>query len=284
MNDQLCPHQTIAYFHCTEEELAPLDGATKLVGGLVACGADFQVYEDLCLLACRNGEQLRQIASAASPLCVVSPYTPRAARSLFHYAGAPLPADVTILNIRLQRGEQVLTELFPQGSPTASEADKARARRMIEALTPQEPSWRAWFPVIDYNRCVQCKQCMGFCLFGVYQLDSEGGVVVKNPANCKDNCPACARVCPNGAIIFPKFPQSPINGDDAGDDADQAAGIDLGDLLRGDVMQALRRRAATPGGQSTAEAEKRFADLLNPVRQTQADHDGAAGPARGDAQ
>ena len=62
-----------------------------------------------------------------------------------------------------------------------------------------------WYPVIDYSRCGNCKQCLEFCLFGVYSLDDGGQVVASSPDNCKPGCPACARVCPNGAIMFPHY-------------------------------------------------------------------------------
>ncbi len=74
--------------------------------------------------------------------------------------------------------------------------------------------WKPWYPVIDYDRCTNCQKCQNFCLFGVYETDDEGKVIVRNPANCKDLCPACARACPEHAIIFPKHHEETIDGSD----------------------------------------------------------------------
>jgi Pyruvate/2-oxoacid:ferredoxin oxidoreductase delta subunit len=64
---------------------------------------------------------------------------------------------------------------------------------------------KRWYPVIDCSRCVNCKQCMQFCLFGVYSLDASGAVRVASPDRCKTGCPACSRICPRGAIMFPLY-------------------------------------------------------------------------------
>ncbi|MEX0741998.1 MAG: ferredoxin family protein, partial [Phycisphaeraceae bacterium] len=63
--------------------------------------------------------------------------------------------------------------------------------------------WKPWFPVIDYDRCTNCMQCLSFCLFDVYGVSSEQKIEVHNNDNCKTNCPACSRVCPEAAIMFP---------------------------------------------------------------------------------
>lgn len=60
-----------------------------------------------------------------------------------------------------------------------------------------------WYPIIDRGRCINCAQCMEFCLFGVYALDEKKTVRVAHPDKCKPGCPACARLCPHGAIMFP---------------------------------------------------------------------------------
>lgn len=81
------------------------------------------------------------------------------------------------------------------------------------ALEPRQ-SWKPWFPVIDKDRCTECGQCLDFCLFDVYQMMDDNTVVVANPSNCKTDCPACSRVCPAEAIVFPKYPRGPINGNE----------------------------------------------------------------------
>ena len=62
-----------------------------------------------------------------------------------------------------------------------------------------------WYPIMDGERCVNCQHCLQFCLFGVYELDDDGSVHVAQPDNCKDGCPACARICPQSAIMFPLY-------------------------------------------------------------------------------
>ncbi len=106
--------------------------------------------------------------------------------------------------------------------------------------------WKPWFPVIDYDRCTNCMQCLSFCLFGVYGVDFEQRIQVQNNDNCKTNCPACSRVCPEAAIMFPKYKAGPINGD-AVSEADlrrEKMKIDISALLGGDVYQVLRDRSA----------------------------------------
>ncbi|MBT5845516.1 MAG: ferredoxin family protein, partial [Verrucomicrobiales bacterium] len=55
--------------------------------------------------------------------------------------------------------------------------------------TAQHGEWKPWFPVIDYDRCTNCMQCLSFCLFDVYGVDDEQEIQVQNNDNCKTNCP-----------------------------------------------------------------------------------------------
>ena len=117
--------------------------------------------------------------------------------------------------------------------------------RRTESAAVRQVEWKPWFPVIDYDRCTNCMQCLSFCLFGVYGVDSAQKIQVQNNDNCKTNCPACSRVCPEAAIMFPKYKAGPINGDVVSD-ADlnrEKMKIDISALLGGDVYAMLRERS-----------------------------------------
>lgn len=77
-----------------------------------------------------------------------------------------------------------------------------------------EPTKRRWYPVIDYSLCTNCMECIDFCLFGVYGVDQGGQVLVEEQDSCKKGCPACSRVCPENAIIFPGHKTPGIAGAD----------------------------------------------------------------------
>jgi Pyruvate/2-oxoacid:ferredoxin oxidoreductase delta subunit len=130
----------------------------------------------------------------------------------------------------------------PDGLERICEAVE-RARSETGAL--KHGDWKPWFPVIDYDRCTNCMQCLSFCLFGVYGVDEHQRIQVQNNDNCKTNCPACSRVCPEAAIMFPKYKAGPINGDVVSD-ADlqrEKMKIDISALLGGDVYSMLRERS-----------------------------------------
>lgn len=75
-----------------------------------------------------------------------------------------------------------------------------------------DPKDFRWYPVIDYSRCTNCLECIDFCLFGVYGIDHKDTILVENQDNCKRGCPACSRVCPQNAIIFPEHKTPSIAG------------------------------------------------------------------------
>lgn len=135
----------------------------------------------------------------------------------------------------------------------------AQVRSKREALGAfHHGAWKPWFPVIDYERCTNCMQCLSFCLFGVYGVDGDNRLQVQNNDSCKTNCPACSRVCPEAAIMFPKYRSGPINGDrvNPADLNREKMKIDISSLLGGDVYQMLRDRSE--------KAKSRFSKERNP--------------------
>src|SRR6185369_2078024 len=135
----------------------------------------------------------------------------------------------------------------------ASTVEQAR----VDAGAARHGDWKPWFPVIDYDRCTNCMQCLSFCLFGVYGVDGEQRIQVQNNDNCKTNCPACSRVCPEAAIMFPKYKAGPINGDRVSN-ADlqrEKMKIDISALLGGDVYQMLRERSDRAKTRFSAERD-----------------------------
>ena len=82
----------------------------------------------------------------------------------------------------------------------------------IVPMRMDEHPQRRWYPVIDYSRCTNCMECIDFCLFGVYGVDRGETILVEQPDNCRKGCPACSRVCPENAIMFPQHKTPAIAG------------------------------------------------------------------------
>jgi NAD-dependent dihydropyrimidine dehydrogenase PreA subunit len=214
-------------------------------------GGAVEVVSDLCGLAANRDPRLKTWADGA-PLTVVACF-PRAVCWLFHAAGAPLPdGQARILNMRTQSPEEIIEELMKDNGLLMIEEERAHsasAANHQSSIINHQSDWVPWFPVIDYDRCRNCKQCLNFCLFGVYALSAEGRVEVQKPSGCKTNCPACARMCPNKAIIFPKYADAHINGDETpveiADRGLQIADSSRGDALKsGDILERIRQHGA----------------------------------------
>lgn len=238
----------IVYVHVDDLPDLALPSGLGVLAGLLASGEPVRVLGDLPALVERGDRRLAELGERPD-VCIVSPYYPRAVRWLLKYAGVELAPEARRVVTQGRSVEEVLAEALG-AVPDVSETCRERAREAVAAIEPAG-AWRPWFPVIDFERCTACGQCAAFCLFGVYETDGQS-VRVAQPQKCKNNCPACARVCPQLAIIFPKHDAAPINAnDDAPAEADVMPGF--GDLRDPDVIEKLRARAAA----ARAAAEER---------------------------
>jgi Pyruvate/2-oxoacid:ferredoxin oxidoreductase delta subunit len=138
------------------------------------------------------------------------------------------------------------THVIDLAALDAASARTAVGRAVGEENAQMPGAWKPWFPVIDYDRCTHCLQCLTFCLFDVYGLAGESRINVAHQDHCKTDCPACSRVCPEAAIMFPKYKKGPINGDVVREEDLQRESmkVDISALLGGDIYAALKERSA----------------------------------------
>ena len=154
----------------------------------------------------------------------------------------PESAPLAVLS-KVDVGREVAPLIEIEARSPGQVVDDVSALRKTRQL--DKSAWTPWFPVIDYDRCTNCMQCLSFCLFDVYGADADGKIEVRNEDNCKTNCPACSRVCPDVAILFPKYTKGPINGDVVRkeDIEKESMKVDISALLGGDIYAALRERS-----------------------------------------
>ncbi|HZL87005.1 MAG TPA: ferredoxin family protein [Pirellulaceae bacterium] len=111
----------------------------------------------------------------------------------------------------IERFQQPTNDTFV-GAPLPATSGNGAEAAAPQVLRIDESPERRWYPVIDYSRCTNCMECIDFCLFGVYGVDKVETILVEQPDNCRKGCPACSRVCPENAIIFPQHKTPEIAG------------------------------------------------------------------------
>jgi len=162
---------------------------------------------------------------------------PRAVQGHFDWLG--LDAN-TVVDIRNGNPQDILLQ-FPQLTESLESQNIELLEEEIQRF-PVENGTDAWYPVLDKTKCIECGKCHDFCLFGVYTIENKKVKVVK-PQNCKNNCPACARMCPSKAIIFPKYDKSPINGGTAEEEIFNPEEMDK--MYRERLRMRLQQRRAS---------------------------------------
>lgn len=136
----------------------------------------------------------------------------------------------------------------------------------------EEVTQPRWYPVVDRGRCGNCLECLNFCLFGVFSTDVSGGLLIEQPDACRDGCPACARVCPSGAIMFPHFTNPAIAGD-------PKAKPEQRHVTLIDFFGPAPPGTPSPADQAAAEREQAMKELAEAQRRAGAKRPPAKKPA-----
>lgn len=59
-----------------------------------------------------------------------------------------------------------------------------------------------WYPVINYDNCIECGSCTAKCMHGVYDKSKAPTPVVVFPEGCVQGCHGCGNLCPAEAITY----------------------------------------------------------------------------------
>jgi NAD-dependent dihydropyrimidine dehydrogenase PreA subunit len=187
---------------CANYHRVPSDRLRPLLAGGQTAGWAIELIADLCHSAIHDPTLLARMTGEET---IVAACHARAVRGLFAIADLSPPDLIDLC------GDSPEVPFPAPGPDEPISGIDSPAPPPPFPFPPYVHAWKAWFPVIDRDRCTGCGKCIDFCLFGVYAR-SDDRVVVTNPSHCKTNCPACARVCPHQAIMFPKHSEPPING------------------------------------------------------------------------
>lgn len=199
-------------------------------------GISYIKISDLCGACATQKDEIRNLLMKEDEIMLIACY-PRAVKLLLKETGIDIDTKpFTFMNFREADNETLFDQVksFRIGDTS----------QFSEIEISGDPDWLAWFPLIDYSRCTSCGQCADFCLFDVYEK-KEGKVLVVNPKGCKNNCPACARICPHTAIVFPKYEHGgAIAGSGSINELQeqQRQQQDIDSILGSDIYNSLQRR------------------------------------------
>lgn len=205
----------------------------QAVSEMRRAGYQVRIVADMCEMALQEPDMVAEIARGTVVGC-----HKRALAALFDSVGVKAER---LIDLRGGTVGEVLGEMGLQ-SQRLLECDE-EVLREIESLE-QKAGQDAWYPLLDAQKCVNCGKCHDFCLFGVYTME-QGEVSVANPTNCKNNCPACARVCPVGAVIFAKHDEAPINGGEAQAGEGATFKVDMNAVYNEALRERLQHRRAS---------------------------------------
>jgi NAD-dependent dihydropyrimidine dehydrogenase PreA subunit len=227
--------KAIVFCRCGGERIDPVR-LQQIENHLKESAAEVVVLSDLCMFSVLGKDKLQSLFREGNEYLIIGCYE-RSLKLLLDQGNVDMEnKPVEYLNFLELSNEEIAQKV-------ASFCENSLQTNSFEEFT-LSTEWKSWYPVIDYARCSSCGQCHDFCLFGVY-VKKDGKVLVVNPKSCKNNCPACGRICPQTAIIFPKYQHDGgIGGAEIVDEEaeHQRQSADVKTILQGDIYEALEQR------------------------------------------
>jgi hypothetical protein len=107
------PAPRILYCHCAYARVVPAEVKSAVLNGLANSDVEFDAVPDLCEMAAHADTRLRELAGS-QPLQIAACY-PRAVKWLFASAGAELPEQVKVWNMRVDTADVVVDGLLGRG-------------------------------------------------------------------------------------------------------------------------------------------------------------------------
>ncbi len=254
----------VLFCHCKSNIVSP-ELENELTNYLNNSNLNITHIYDLCGICVEEKEVTRNLFPNKKQTLLIACHT-RTIDSLIRFSQINnTSSNYQLINVRDLSYNEITNQI------NAFKEDNG-ARGSVSTVKYND-EWPSWFPVIDYNRCVNCGQCADFCLFGTYSK-IDGKVIVSNPKACKNNCPACARLCPQTAIIFPKYKEGgAISGSSMIDEQleQERRRNDTHEILGSDIYKTLenrkRKRQQLLKNEAREKAMKEREEALNSIKQ-----------------
>ena len=101
---------TLLYCRCAYAQVVPSGVKNEVLQRLCESGVSFESVSDLCEMAAHRDPRLTALA-ACGRLRIAACY-PRAVKGLFQQAGAPLPEDAEVHNMRTETAAEIAAALL----------------------------------------------------------------------------------------------------------------------------------------------------------------------------
>lgn len=122
----------------------------------------------------------------------------------------------------------------------------------------------AWYPMINYEKCIECGACVDMCPNGVYDKEKHPRPAVVFPGGCVQGCKGCGSQCPSGAIEY--FGDTGGNAEGCG--CDCGCGGNCGQKKEDHIVQTLtiEWRHLDAGGETCSRCYDTGENLANEVK------------------